>query len=280
MHPVTKQQLAALTEAPPHALLVVGPLGIGKSQIGLQYAEAVLGLSESTFADYAYSLIIRPEAGKAIGIDKIRELEQFLQRKVPSQKAHHRAIIIEDGHRLTIEAQNALLKTLEEPPIGTILILTADSEQSLLPTIRSRMQSLTVRRPSTDDTIAHFANGKHTETELRRIHAMTGGLPGLMHAVIEDGDHPLMAAVQQARQLLGQTTYERLLTVDQLAKNRDETTQVLTVLQEMAHVSLRTANGKTSQRWQTVLSVTHHAQESINKNGQPKLVLTKLMLEL
>ena len=61
-----------------------------------------------------------------------------------------RVAIIGDAHRMNDDAQSALLKTLEEPPSGTTLILVADDEERLLPTVRSRCAKVrlgTVGRP-------------------------------------------------------------------------------------------------------------------------------------
>lgn len=80
-------------------------------------------------------LFIQPE-GKSIGIDKIRELKEWLSLK-PSKGTRKTAVIFEAAE-MTIEAQNSLLKTLEEPPLSTFIILTAQNKQGLLPTIVSR----------------------------------------------------------------------------------------------------------------------------------------------
>jgi replication-associated recombination protein RarA len=280
VHPLSQQHLDSLTHAPSHAILLAGPAGSGKVQLARRLAEDILSLEAGEFMHYPYGLTVGEGADTSIGIEAIRQLEQFLGRKVPSDKTYHRAVIVEDSQRLTTEAQNALLKTLEEPPQGTVLIMTVDAVQNLLPTVRSRLQIITIKKPSLTDTLSHFAASGRGETELRRLYAMTGGLPGAMQAVLDDQDHPLVTMAGRARTLLGQTTYERLLQVDQLAKERDSTAQLLTVLQEMAHLALQTASQKTALRWQVVLRAAYEAQAALNQSGQPKLVLTKLMLEL
>lgn len=78
--------------------------------------------------------IISPE--NSIGIDEIRELKARLAFKPFSLNL--KAAIINEAHKLTLEAQNALLKTLEEPPINTTIVLTAPDKDLLLSTIISR----------------------------------------------------------------------------------------------------------------------------------------------
>src|SRR3989344_5445821 len=72
-----------------------------------------------------------------ISIEQIRDLKKHIYQKPISQKV--KFILIETAERLTVEAQNALLKILEEPPKGTIIILEAKEKSQLLPTIVSRV---------------------------------------------------------------------------------------------------------------------------------------------
>ncbi|MEI9914152.1 MAG: hypothetical protein WDN66_04200 [Candidatus Saccharibacteria bacterium] len=58
---------------------------------------------------------------KSISIDEVRAINDFLMLKVPVKRTINRIVIIEKAERLTLEAQNALLKNLEEPPLGTVL---------------------------------------------------------------------------------------------------------------------------------------------------------------
>jgi hypothetical protein len=279
IHPVTQQFLDGYQKAPTHALLLVGQAGIGKFSLAQRLAEETLGLKDKSFTDYAYGMHLRPEDGKSIGIESVRELEQFLSLKVPRSFKYNRGVIVENAGQLSPEAQNALLKTLEEPPEATIIILTATHEQSLLPTINSRVQTISVQRPEKQRVLAHFEQ-KFTDANLNQIYAVSSGLPGLMNSLLQEEDHPLAAATEAARKLLGLTTYERLLEVDLLAKDRQLSGDVMYILQQMAHVSLQTAQGASAKKWQSVLSASHDASEALRASAQTKLVLTNLMLQL
>ncbi len=78
----------------------------------------------------------------SIGIEDIRSLYNTLFLK--PVKSPLKAVIIRDAQLLTPEAQNALLKILEEPPAQTLFLLTADSQESLLPTVRSRCKLIAI----------------------------------------------------------------------------------------------------------------------------------------
>jgi DNA polymerase-3 subunit delta' len=277
LHPLTQRQIEDFAAAPVHAVILTGPAGVGKSKMAADLASQLL---EEPLEPYPYKLQLTPEDNKSIGIEAVRQLEHFLSLKVPRSAPVNRVVIIESAHTLTLEAQNALLKTLEEPPAGSLIILTANREQVLLPTIRSRAQTITVKRPAKSAVLDYFqAQGYEAET-IGRVYNVSGGLPGLMQAMLDDIDHPLLKAVEKARQLLSLPAYERLLLVDELSKQRDLATDTVNILQQMAEVGLQTASQAAAKKWQRVLEAGYQAAEALSTNAQPKLVLTQLMLNL
>jgi len=278
LHPATEKQLNDFVQQPSHALILIGSEGIGKLSIAEGLAQQLLQ-TDKPLAEQPYSYIVTPDEKGTISIEAVRELEQKLKLKVPSPTTPNRLIVIENSQALGTEAQNALLKTLEEPPAGTVLILTAPSSQDLLPTIISRTQQIAVKRPATSDLIAYFEQD-YADKEVASTIAMTGGLPGLTQALLTDSEHPLKLAVIKARELLSQTTYERLLYVDELTKDRKLAGDIFFILQQMAHVSLQTAEGARAQQWQKIMTASYEASEALRANGQPKLVLDNFLLQI
>ena len=285
LHPLSRRQLEAFVSRPSHALVLLGPEGMGKTATSRWLAAQLLGLSETALETYPYLKIVVSE-DKSISIEAIRELLQFTKLKVTGGRP--RIVIIEQAHTMTGEAQNALLKLLEEPPAGTILILMAASIELLLPTIRSRAQAIRLQAPARSDLDDYFTSQGYAAPKIRQAYFLSGGLPGLMTALLAgDDEHPLVAAIQQARELLQASTFERLALVDSLAKQRPECARLLFVLQQMAHAALEQAAGKPDNqsdrsiaRWQHVLRAAYEAEDSLLTNAQPKLLLTNLMLSL
>ena len=275
LHKTTSETLERFIDAPSHAVLLTGTAGIGKKSVAHYLADQLLNHTYSSLAEHPYVRVISSPDGKAIGIEVIRELEHFLSLKVPGQATIKRVIIIENSQLLGVEAQNALLKTLEEPPADTVLILTAPAAQMLLPTIQSRLQTINVIKPAKADLQTTMPAGNFDSA-----YAVSGGLPGLLHALIAEEEHPLMTAVTTARGLLGQSSYDRLLQVDVLAKDKQLAQDTLAILQQMAHISLQTASGAAAKRWQSILASSYAAAEALSASGNPKLVLTSLMLSI
>lgn len=276
LHPHSQRQLEQVASRQLHAILLTGPVGTGKLYVARWLAGRLL--DTPSVETHPYVITVNRGKEKSIGIEAVRDLERALSLKVPSAATVNRVVIIEDAHVLSGEAQNALLKTLEEPPAGTTIILTASSEQALLPTIRSRVASVPVKTPGADALRAHFSQSGQPAAKLDQALAISGGLPGLITALLEDAEHQLLPAIDAARQLLQKTTYERLASIDIFAKDRELTDGVLFILQQMAEVQLR--RGAQPERWSKVLQAAYEAEQGLAQSGQAKLVLCNLMLNL
>ena len=94
--------------------------------------------------------IVSPEDGKEIKIGQIRDVISFLKLKTKEGKV----VIIEKAERMNRESSNALLKTLEEPPENTLIILTTSNQNALLPTIVSRCQKIKFRPLSKEEILS------------------------------------------------------------------------------------------------------------------------------
>ena len=145
----------------PHALLLSGSRGLGKGVFARALAKALFCESPQedgtacgqcrscqqfeagSLPDYKH---VHPLEGKSvIAIDQCRELSDFLS--LTSHYGRYRIVILEPAEQMNVAAANSLLKTLEEPPQGSLLILVSSQPDSLLPTIRSRCQQIVFQPP-------------------------------------------------------------------------------------------------------------------------------------
>ncbi len=122
-----------------HSYLFVGIQGIGKKMIATEFAKNILGLENVENNNHPDFMCIEPD-GNRIKIEQIRVLQKKITEKpILSNK---KVYLINDADTMTTEAQNCLLKTLEEPPEFATIILIGSQENAFLTTIKSRCMIL------------------------------------------------------------------------------------------------------------------------------------------
>ena len=145
----------------PHALLLMGPPGVGKRAAAAWIAAHKLGLpglpelpqyppQAPEHADLRW--IAPPEDKEAIGIDQIREL--VAEFGLTSYEGAGKVAVIEPANAMTASAANSLLKTLEEPPGDALMILVVDRMGRLPATIFSRCQRVDVALPAHGEALS------------------------------------------------------------------------------------------------------------------------------
>lgn len=132
----------------PHALIFAGPEGIGKRRIAQWFAHKIL--NSSTISNPDIHIVQLEEGKRDIPATALRELRQKLQLK--SYGGSKKIAIIDDAHRMSTAACNAFLKTLEEPPGDSLIILITHSPQQLLATVISRCQVFNFTELSISET--------------------------------------------------------------------------------------------------------------------------------
>lgn len=144
----------------PHAVLLAGPVGVGKRAAARWIAATSLGLKVSRLpvdpqdrVEHADLRWIAPlEDKESIGIEQIRELVNAMA--LTSYEGGGKVAVIEPANAMTVNAANSLLKTLEEPPGDALLILVADRVGKLPATIFSRCQRIDLAPPAEGAALA------------------------------------------------------------------------------------------------------------------------------
>ena len=186
-----------------HAYIINGEKSSGKSMLAKTFAMAIMceaGGSEPCMeclsckrtannANPDVINLIRDSKKKTdiIGIDEIRQqiISGMYERPY---NGDHKVYIIDDADKMNVQAQNAILKTLEEPPGYAVLILLTRNAERLLPTIISRCIVLNMR-PTKDSVIKQYLTerGNLTDSDIDVVTAMAGGNVGKAKLLSEDG---------------------------------------------------------------------------------------------
>jgi DNA polymerase-3 subunit delta' len=192
-----------------HAWLLTGPEGVGKATFAYRAARRLLGaphdpahgvlgaspdhpVSRQIIAHAHPDLIVIERIGedgkvrKVIPVDEARQLSEFFSKSPAT--APHRVAIIDAADDLNVNAANAILKTLEEPPAHGVLLMVSHAPGRLLPTIRSRCRRLAFD-PLVLEGAAAFVRAREdvNAEDALRLARMAGGAPGRAWALAGSG---------------------------------------------------------------------------------------------
>jgi len=238
-----------------HAYLITGPASIGKTKFAVALAQAVnctntqhrpcrvcrtCSLIE---AGHHPDVTLLQAEGSSMKIEQIRALQtQLSMRPV---EARYRVVILRRFQDATPQAMDALLKTLEEPASSVILILTADTADSLLPTIKSRCQPINLRPLPTAlvrKTLEDQYHVKHDQAAL--LAQLAGGRLGW--AIRAASDENMLADRNKWLQLietaLGMNRVQRFGMAETLSKDKPVLFEILDLWQSYIRDALLIAH--------------------------------------
>ncbi len=259
-----KQYLERLVErrSLANSLLFTGPEGIGKSLFAQGIAQALLGASVHPDLH-----IYKPE-GK-LGMHAIDSMRLFSEEvyMAPFQGSH-KIFIIHDADRMLPSSANALLKTFEEPPLDSIIILISSVPSLLLPTILSRCWTICFQALSNDEIVRYLqTNRKVEEAEARRLAFLSGGSIGNALRWMEQGSDGI-----------------RNLLLDFLGKGTDATYQELRTVAEAISGQIEASKKHLEGSIQSELfsgslkNLTALQKESLEKDVEGALAMRQMQL--
>lgn len=170
-----------------HAHIFVGEKGIGKSILAAEVSARLLKLNyPREHVDIIHWTL---DKGKSsIGVNTIRTIIEECNKK--PFEGDRKVIIIDSGDKITFQAQNAFLKTIEEPPANVFIIILCEELDGILDTIKSRC-CIHKLRPLTDKEMNEFIVNKFpylSQEELKLAKAFGKGIPGQAEKLIENKD--------------------------------------------------------------------------------------------
>ena len=199
----TKQRIGASIEKNtlPHAFLISGPSGCGKSVLATEIAAALncekkgevdaplpcgrcntcKRIYEENFTDV--KTLFKKKDRATVGVDEVKDMREDMF--LSSTESDYKIYVFDDAETMTTEAQNALLKVLEEPPVNVIILLLARESDRILTTIKSRTQFVAMTRFSNEELLEHLLR---TSSQARSLKVSN---PDKLYGIIMSADGKL-----------------------------------------------------------------------------------------
>lgn len=166
-----------------HANLIVGDDGIGKSVIAKYLSNNIIKLKDNV---ESVDIVRYYPSSSSFGVDDVRKIIDEVNKK--PYEGDKKVLILYKCDKMTTQAQNALLKTIEDPPIGVYLILLSESLEAILDTIQSRCQVYKLTPLSKEDILEYiqinFPDVKYNDRYAAL--AFSTGIPGKVDRFIND----------------------------------------------------------------------------------------------
>ena len=310
-----------------HAYLFSGPPGLGRRTLAMHLAQALnctnppapgefcgqcrdcrqiaamqhpdMTIVEPTILSSENRKELIPSPNGEIRIQQIRDLQKSINLKPYQSK--NRSILLLRFNQASVESSNALLKTLEEAPAHAILLLTADTPESLLPTIISRCEILRLR-PLRVEEVESMLTAKGVDPERAHLLAhISSGRPGYANRLLEDSSllETRTERLNDLQALLKSTRVKKFSYADKLSKDKDGMRQAITfwlsywrdVLLKASHASVSITNVDYAAEIESLaarltlpavrrtVSDLEQALDRMDRNVNPRLLAEVLLMD-
>ncbi len=265
----TLDKINDISKHPPQLLILVATHGSAKETILETIAQNITSITNI--------INIKPlEGKKTIGINQLREIKNssFLTKRDPV------VIIIPDAELLTIEAQNSMLKLLEDTPRNLHIFMSISAENKILNTIRSRAHYWRLVNPSEREIIDYYS---HEDIKLiEQAMMVTGKKTRYLDEYIKGENR--QSNIELAKEILSEKKFERLQRINFLTKDTKLIYELIESIIIICKAAIKmSANQNNIQKvspWNARLDECLKAVSLLDSSVQPKLVLTRLFMVL
>lgn len=267
-----------------HSYMFIGPDGIGKVLFAKDFAKMILCQDSNKACNHCSScikfnsdnhpdfMIINSEDGKSIKINQIRFLQERISEKpiVSNRKVY----IINDSDLMTVEAQNCLLKTLEEPPEFAVIILVLSNENKCLSTIKSRCTKIAFQKLRNSD-LTQYANENNLEVNSSLLSASDGSISKLLN--LQNN----LEAYKQLDNIINAFSKDNIVDIwnnaDILYKSKDN---INTLLEYLNTVFLERLKSTKESKYILSIKIIENTKNKLSNNANYDMCIDNLLLQI
>lgn len=266
-----------------HSYLFIGISGIGKKMIAKEFAKMILCEGKEKYCGICKSCIefdsnnnpdfqeIEPD-GNNIKIEQIREM----QRKIVEQPiiSNRKVYLIDDADTMTKEAQNCLLKTLEEPPEFANIILIGSNESSFLSTIKSRCTIIKFG-VIPDEDIKQYLNNKYDMQDVPQsiLEAASGSIGKA--EILKDKQELYVAIDKVINQMENMDLIDTLKNADIIYKSQEDKEEILEYINIILFKKIRQ-----NEKYLNCISIVEDAKKRLQANSNYNMTIDHMIMTI
>ncbi len=274
--PITERWITGYIAKPKVALLVDCPRDL---EAGMQIANTIY---EALIPEKNNPpIIISLKDKKSIGIEDIREFKQSLSLRANKKDGISRFVIIEDASKLTVEAQNSLLKIIEELPKNTLIVLIVSDNNTIIQTIKSRCFTLPVL-PIRESQALQYANEKGVdEVTAKKMYNLSEGRSSDYITLLNNENSGDLEEIELAKKFLSSSVVERQNIIETVTGKDHDSLYFLNALKITAKAGMyHSKSNKIANNWKNILKAIVQTEEQLKQNVATKLALLSLSVTI
>ena len=278
-----KLQLAIENNLVSHSYMFTGIQGIGKQLFAKEFAKQILCLNNKCNNNskcdscVKYETLNHPDytfieqIGNSIKIDKIREMQKDIQEKpILSPK---KVYIINNVETMTKEAQNCLLKTLEEPPRYAIIILICQNENMMLTTIKSRCMILQFEKIPKEDILRYVKSNEDIQINEEILDVFDGSIGKILE--LKDKQESYL----NIQKFIEQIDKNDILEILKYAKPLYETKEEIYNLLEFINIILL-KKCKIDSRYSNCIMMVEETKKRLKQNSNYDMTIDNMVFSM
>lgn len=265
-----------------HSYLFLGTAGIGKKEIAKEFAKMILCLNEKKYCNHCKSCIefdsnnnpdfqmVEPD-GNSIKIEQIRQMQRkIIEAPIISQ---NKVYIINDADLMTIEAQNCLLKTLEEPPEFVTIILIGSNENNFLSTIKSRCTIIKFQDIE-NSQIKDYLENKYDIKVSDNLLEIFGGSIGKAEK-LKDKQELYNSIIEIIENIENLDIIDLFKRADVIYKSQEEKNSILDAINTILFKM-----GKENIKYLNCINIVEDTKIRLNANGNYNMCIDNMLLRI